>query len=697
MSATGDTPTPFLLPRLTDRGLVLVFLAVATLALITGLLVQDLGPVMLIGCLGIAGGIVSVLRPGIGLFLFTLMMYTRASEVLTTSIGLPSIAPLFTIWLMTGIVMHFGIGGLFRARPTGWQVLVLYGLVLLASTLVASNPWAATWRVVDYVRELVYIALIVAYVRQRTDLQIVVRALIVAGVIPACLTIYQTLTGSANSFLGFGLYSQAIVIPGEITEVARPAGMVGDPNFYAMALIALIPLAFHRARWEPTVTGRQLAFLAAVLISIASIMTYSRGGYISLAAVVLGLSVAGFIRWRSLIIVGLAFTMLLPFLPASYTGRASSLLEIPAGLISREPPDRGTATDTSVSGRVSEVMAGVHMFLDNPILGVGTNNYQEHYQEYSRPMGVDRRTDRAAHSLYVEIAAETGLFGIVTFAALVITLFASLRSVWRATNTGSELHDLALAVAVSLAALLLSSVFLHFAYPRFFMVFAGLTLAIVSVQNWRLAPGTRVDFSRIRPTQEFFTPLQHQRVIVWGGAAAIVAVLLVSALALSLSIDRSGGGLFQRQTVAAISPPADLIAQSTQTSDGAVPEQGAFRSTPTADDGAVASSTPTSDSTVLTDSMIRAELLLIAMEPVEYDPGCVYSLATQHNICGVFAEFFIENGGTEVFGAPISEMYIANGVSMQHFERSRFEWQPGVGGAAKRRDIGTTGRSAAPP
>lgn len=698
----SEPQPPAWLPLLANVSPALLLAVAAPVALGAGLLAPDLGPIMLVGVLGIAGGVVSVLRPGIGLFLFTLMMYTRASEVLTTSVGLPSIAPLFTIWLLTGIVMHFGIGGLFHARPTGWQALVVYGLVLLASTLVAANPWVATYRVIDYVRELVYIALIVACVRQLSDLRIVVRALVIAGVIPACLTIYQILSGSTNSFLGFGLYSQAIVVPGEIAEVARPSGMVGDPNFYAMALIALIPLAFHRARWEKNLVTRQLSLLAGIIIAIASIMTYSRGGYLTLAVVIVALTIAGFIKFRSVMIVCLLFALLLPILPSSYSGRASSLLAIPVGLVSQEPPERGTATDTSVSGRMTELMAGVNMFLDHPLLGVGTNNYQEYYQEYSRPLGVDRRTNRAAHNLYVEIAAETGIVGIVAFGALVVTLFVSLRRVWMTTNRGNELHDLALTVAISLLALLFASIFLHFAYPRFFMVFAGLTLAIASVQNWRVASASRLRFSRLRPNQMLLTPVQHRRVVVWGGAVGIVAVTVASVLFLAVLAGPGGQPLFQGETSAAIRPQPEQPVMATAP-PGPAPVGGsgtgatatAERTVPTATPDA---STPAPGPTPTVDIDIQAALLALAIEPVGQQSGCIFVAEASHNICGDFATFFSTNGSAEVFGSPLSEQYIIDGTLVQYFERARFEWyaeDAGGGGYVLLTRLGAQQRYAA--
>jgi O-antigen ligase len=651
----------------------------APVLIAVGLLVPELGPILLVGFLGVVGGVVSVLRPGIGLFLFALMMYSRASEVLTTSLGVPSIAPLFTIWLLTGIVMHYGLGGVFHARPSGWQALVVYGLVLLASALVAADAGVAIQRFIDYTRELVYIALIVTCCRQLSDLRIVWRAILIGGTIPALLTIYQVASGSTNWFFGFGRYSAQIVVPGEIIEVPRPAGMVGDPNMYSMALIALIPLAFLGARWEKHWLARTLSLLAGVALILASIMTYSRGGYVSLVVVIACLAVTGFIKYRSLLMVGLIVLVLMPVLPDSYTSRISSLTSIPMSLVSSEPPEPGEATDTSVDGRVSEMMAGLHMFMDHPILGVGTNNYQVHYQEYARPLGINRRADRAAHSLYVEIAAETGIVGILSFGALIVTLFVSLRRVWTTTNRGNELHDLALIVAISLISLLVSSVFLHFAYPRFFMVFAGLAVAVASVQNWRIRPASRLRFARLQSPQRLLTPAQHGRMKVWGGAGAITSVALVAALVMTMVIKPGGLTLLPKDTAAAIEPQ---IAQVPGTDGGtgqAVPP--VATQTPTIVPTEIPpTSTPTPEPTPNLTIATQAELLRTAMAPAQPKSNCNFDADAHHNICDDFLVYFSANGGESVFGRPLTEQYIIAGTLIQYFERARFEWHSGESG-----------------
>jgi hypothetical protein len=56
--------------------------------------------------------------------------------------------------------------------------------------------------------------------------------------------------------------------------------------------------------------------------------------------------------------------------------------------------------------------------------------------------------------------------------------------------------------------------------------------------------------------------------------------------------------------------------------------------------------------------------------------GCNYHLATFHNVCGPFELFWQENGGLKIFGYPLSEPFVQDGVEVQYFERARLEYHP---------------------
>ncbi|MCS7050724.1 MAG: terpene cyclase/mutase family protein, partial [Thermomicrobium sp.] len=66
-----------------------------------------------------------------------------------------------------------------------------------------------------------------------------------------------------------------------------------------------------------------------------------------------------------------------------------------------------------------------------------------------------------------------------------------------------------------------------------------------------------------------------------------------------------------------------------------------------------------------------------ATQPKASD-SCVYFAETQHNLCSGFRAFWERFGGVEVFGYPLSEEFVEDGMVVQYFERARFEWHPGA-------------------
>ena len=84
-----------------------------------------------------------------------------------------------------------------------------------------------------------------------------------------------------------------------------------------------------------------------------------------------------------------------------------------------EADDTASTGDKSIVNRADEMALAVRMFAENPVVGVGPGNYKELFQKYSLDhYGIPRQEDREAHSFPLEVAAETGLFGLMAFAAV---------------------------------------------------------------------------------------------------------------------------------------------------------------------------------------------------------------------------------------------------------------------------------------
>ena len=125
------------------------------------------------------------------------------------------------------------------------------------------------------------------------------------------------------------------------------------------------------------------------------------------------------------------------------------------------------------------------MFMDNPVFGVGIGNYAGNYIEYARYVGIETRfEEREPHSLYVELLAETGIFGLLIFIGLVynlITFLSQLRAFVQKEKMYKHWGGWVSSVMISLITYLVTSIFLHGAYIRFFWVFFGLALAILQI------------------------------------------------------------------------------------------------------------------------------------------------------------------------------------------------------------------------
>jgi hypothetical protein len=60
-------------------------------------------------------------------------------------------------------------------------------------------------------------------------------------------------------------------------------------------------------------------------------------------------------------------------------------------------------------------------------------------------------------------------------------------------------------------------------------------------------------------------------------------------------------------------------------------------------------------------------------------PTSQYFEATGHTVQGGFYQFWVDNGGLAIFGYPETDEFTdtRTGLTMQYFERARFEWQDG--------------------
>ena len=414
--------------------------------------------------------LIAVIYPELALFGLLFVVYINLSDVLINYHGLPSIAkPL--VGIVFGVILIRA--AVFKDHFRGWQsfvfLAVTYGLIGVVPMLIATDYAGVSLSLQDYLKD-VFIGLeIILLIRTPKNLRQAIWILLIAGLLMGCLTFYQQFTNTLdNSYWGFGASKL------DSTSGLRLAGPIGDPNTYAQIMAVLIPLALERIWNEKKTLLRFLALLIVFLCGFTVIFTYSRGGFLAVIFSLLFIAIRR--PPRPTLALAMAGILIIIFqtLPQSYLARIATLFDFLPN------SQQSALQDRSFRGRSSENLVAVMMFLDHPLIGVGAGNFNVHYQDYSRRLGIDPRRDpRSAHSLYLEVASERGVIGLIVFAVIVGSAYWGL---WRAEkrylSVGmKDFADLTVALSSGLTAYLAASLFLHDSFIRYFWVLIGIAWA----------------------------------------------------------------------------------------------------------------------------------------------------------------------------------------------------------------------------
>ena len=220
----------------------------------------------------------------------------------------------------------------------------------------------------------------------------------------------------------------------------RAHGAVGHYMTFAGQLLLWLPAACaitlsraHR-RW------RVAAAAAAVVGAATLAATFTRSAWIGcFVALVVVTAVS---RPRGLLVLALALAVAVVVAPPAYRDRLASAL------------DPGHATNVE---RRHMWSAGVRMFLDHPITGVGLQDLHAAYDRYRPPEA--REPAGHLHNVYVQIAATMGVVGLLAFAWLYSTLLRMAARTLRARR-GRDLESaLQLGVTASLVGFLIAGMF----------------------------------------------------------------------------------------------------------------------------------------------------------------------------------------------------------------------------------------------
>lgn len=251
------------------------------------------------------------------------------------------------------------------------------------------------------------------------------------------------------------------------------SGLTGNPNDLALMLNLIVPLAGVLA-FVSRGTRRLVAIAALLLAVLAIVLTFSRAGFMTLAAsFVMFLLVLARRKAAGAAAALLALVVCIPpLLPAGYVDRLSTITNI-------ESDRTGSA-----QGRWRDIQEAAEVVAKNPVVGAGIGND-------ILAMNVQRGDDwTQVHNVYLQYGVDLGIPGLVLFAWLHLLCYRTARAVEKRSakqGTNRDLTLLAAGIQVSLVAFLVAAMFHPIAYQFYFFSIGGLAVALRNI--WHAESG----------------------------------------------------------------------------------------------------------------------------------------------------------------------------------------------------------------
>jgi O-antigen ligase len=126
----------------------------------------------------------------------------------------------------------------------------------------------------------------------------------------------------------------------------------------------------------------------------------------------------------------------------------------------------------------------------HPILGVGSRRFSEYARDYGS-ISHDNR-GKVAHNTYLEVAADTGLLGLLTFALMIFGALKSFRGGRLSAATGDGLAETQVAGFVTLGCILFRATLDAKVYDWsfYFLVVIAIATSALASRATQQAPAT---------------------------------------------------------------------------------------------------------------------------------------------------------------------------------------------------------------
>src|SRR5690606_7928764 len=268
-----------------------------------------------------------------------------------------------------------------------------------------------------------------------------------------------------------GLYT---LMGGKGYVLGPPGGFMQGNTEISLAMVMAVPLMWYLVLQSRNPWIKLALKAAIVLMAVAVIGSYSRGGLLA----ILGMSVFLWFKSRKKIAISLIVLMMVP----------AMLSLMPDICFEKTATIETYKEDSSAMGRLNAWGFALNLAQDRPLFGGGFEAFTPaNFYKYA-PIPDDFHD---AHSIWFEILGEQGFVGLALFIALWIATWRLGNRIIALTRDREHLRwarDLAAMIHVSLVGYFVGGSFLGMAYWDFPYILMAMVVCTHAVVQRELAP-----------------------------------------------------------------------------------------------------------------------------------------------------------------------------------------------------------------
>ena len=357
--------------------------------------------------------------------------------------------------------------------PLRWALALLLWMALTAVLAIA--PETAGDALVERLKALVIFFVVINTLRTPQQLRFYLLLILVA------FLIYPVRGALQNYVHGYTVFGRAIW-----NKIYANANDLASITLLMTGLalsIATVKTQSSRVRWA-------VALTVPVMLTLL-LLTQSRGAFLGLL-VGFGPPVLARIRKRPALLAGpvlIVACVIAVLVPRAAWHRLEGITKLTSSETIAQADTQGSAEN-----RLQIMKTAWHIFITNPVVGVGIGCYNEANERYAPELG-----KRDAHNTYLGLAAETGLPGLVLWLGLVGSVLLQLRRRRQAIEADDRTIQV-LWIRKAMVAYLVAGLFASYSGLTVFYLFLGILWVAANALGSPPATERRAPFIR-RPNR----------------------------------------------------------------------------------------------------------------------------------------------------------------------------------------------------